>query len=429
MTRFESPVAATATVAPAALVAPRDVRDAVLAAVERRCDDIAGLTARLVREATVVGHEAGGQAVLADRLERAGFAVTRVEPDARLDGARPGGGFAPLPYEGRSCVVGSVAGTGGGRSLHLSGHIDVVPIEAEHRWTHAPWGGEQANGRIFGRGAGDMKAGLAAYLVAAETLLERCGPPAGDLIFSSVIEEETSGNGMRAVLRHGFDADATLIGEPTGLRLNHGGCGLVFAEVTLEADGGHPAFVDNARLSDRFATLLSELRVLERELNEHALARDELSAYPWPCPLNVGRIASGVWDASVPAELTCGLRIGFGFGLTPDEVHARVREVVARAVPGAAIRFHGHRAAPYRHPIDDALATALAAAHGTVNEFPALAGIATWTTDARHVARPALCYGPAAGRLHAVDEWVDVESMRRTAAVVAAFMLEWSYRH
>ena len=98
---------------------------------------------------------------------------------------------------GRTCVAGRLRGPGGGRSLHLTGHVDVVPVESEERWTHDPWGGEIAEGRMWGRGAGDMKAGIAAYLVAVEALQATGAELRGDLLFTSVIEEECGGNGMR----------------------------------------------------------------------------------------------------------------------------------------------------------------------------------------------------------------------------------------
>ena len=99
--------------------------------------------------------------------ERAGFAVERIQPDAAAALADPYAGYPALSYEGRSCVVGTSPGAGEGRSLHLSGHVDVVPVERPEEWTHDPWGGEIADGRLWGRGAGDMKGGLAAYLLAA----------------------------------------------------------------------------------------------------------------------------------------------------------------------------------------------------------------------------------------------------------------------
>ncbi len=149
----------------------------------------------------------------------------------------PHAGYPPLSYDGRSSVVGVRRGKGGGRSLHLSGHVDVVPVDPDAPWSHDPWSGEIADGRIWGRGAGDMKGGLAAYLVAAEAVAEVCGDARGDLLFSSVIEEECGGNGLWAVLRAGYTADATLIGEPTGLDIVHAGTGVVWARLTARGAG------------------------------------------------------------------------------------------------------------------------------------------------------------------------------------------------
>ena len=133
-------------------------------------------------------------------------------------------------------MAGRLRGIGGGRSLHLTGHVDVVPVESEERWTHDPWGGETAEGRMWGRGAGDMKAGIAAYLVAVEALQATGAELRGDVLFTSVIEEECGGNGMRSVLQAGYTADGTLIGEPTDLRVHVNGVGVIWARLTARSE-------------------------------------------------------------------------------------------------------------------------------------------------------------------------------------------------
>ena len=175
------------------------VQDRVSAALERgidaRREELVDLARRLVRERSVLGAEEGAQGIVAERLSALGE-VERVQPDARDAGEDPRGGYPALAYEGRTCAAVRVPGSGGGRSLHLSGHVDVVPVECEESWRHEPWGGELAEGRLWGRGAGDMKGGLAAYLIAAEVVLESI-ELAGDLVLSSVIEEECGGRCWR----------------------------------------------------------------------------------------------------------------------------------------------------------------------------------------------------------------------------------------
>ena len=211
----------------------------ILAAVARRRDELVELTCALVREQSTLGNEEGAQRIVAARLEAAGFSVDRVEPNAEEALADPRAGYPSLPYDGRSSVIGTLQGSGGGRSLHLSGHVDVVPIDAPGDWTYEPWAGTVADGRIWGRGAGDMKGGLAAYVIAAEALAETHGDRRGDLLFSSVFEEECGGNGMWSITRAGHVADATLLGEPTGLKLAHGGTGVVWARLAARGAAGH----------------------------------------------------------------------------------------------------------------------------------------------------------------------------------------------
>ena len=145
-------------------------------------------------------------------LRDAGFEVERVVPDADAALADPYAGYPYLPYEGRSSVVGTAPGAGERQLAPSDGHVDVVPVERADLGPHEPGSGEIADGRLWGRGAGDMKGGLAAYLLAAAAIAKPCDDRHGDLLSASVIEEECGGNGMWSVLREGYEADATLVG-------------------------------------------------------------------------------------------------------------------------------------------------------------------------------------------------------------------------
>ena len=243
----------------------RELERALRAAVARRRDALFELAAELVRRPSLLGSEEPAQRHVADWLGRAGFAVERVEPDAEAALADPYAGYPSLSYEGRSSVVGTSPGAGGGTSLHLSGHIDVVPVERPEQWTHDPWGGEIAEGRLWGRGAGDMKGGLAAYLVAAAAVREVLDDRRGDLVVSSVIEEECGGNGMWSVLRAGHGADGTLIGEPTGLLLAHAGTGVVWARLSAQGPSGHAAFAGRDGPFDELCRAVAAMRRIEAD--------------------------------------------------------------------------------------------------------------------------------------------------------------------
>src|SRR5262249_19501044 len=146
----------------AATSLPVGLEQAVRDAVERRRDELVELVQELVRWETVLGSETPAQEVVEARLRASGFKVERVVPDADEALADPYAGYPYLPYEGRYSVAGRLPGSGGGRSLHLNGHVDVVPVERADLWEHGPWSGDVADGRVWGRGARDMKGGLAA---------------------------------------------------------------------------------------------------------------------------------------------------------------------------------------------------------------------------------------------------------------------------
>ena len=396
------------------------VLDTIRRAVDDRIDDLCDLTTRLVRERSLLGDEEGAQQIVEERLRQLGFEVERIQPDATEALADPHGGLPILPYAGRSCVAGRRRGTGGGRSLHLSGHVDVVPVDAPERWTHDPWGGEISGGRIWGRGAGDMKAGVAAYLVGVEALLETGARLAGDVLFTSVIEEESGGNGMRAVLRAGYDADGTLIGEPTDLRVHHSGVGVIWARLTARTEGAHAAVADPTGAPvDRIFRAVLALRALEQALNGDDPAH--------PYNLNLGEIHGGVWASSVPAEVTLRLRLGFGPGLEPQDAQRLLLETVEQEAPGVAVEFEGFRAHAYYHELENPFAALVDAAHAEVQSQSDPPGrkLSTATTDARYVPGPCYCYGPSAGSIHGIDEWVDIASTRDTAITIALIASRW----
>lgn len=393
------------------------------AAVAERREQLVELIGALVRERSLTGREEGAQALIEQQLLALGFEVQRVAVAPPDDEQDQTWGYPPAPYEGRSCVAARIGGGGTGRSLHLSGHVDVVPVERPEDWLHDPWGGEVAGGRVWGRGAGDMKAGLAAYLVAAGAFLDVCGRPSGELLFSSVIEEECTGNGMKAVLAAGYEADATLIGEPSALQLMHAGVGVIWVRLCVRSEGAHVAFSGGEASSARLLDALAALRELERRLNAREHPRDPrdevfLAAHERPFRVNVGTLGGGAWPSSEPAEAQARVRVGFGLSYTPVQAQQLVREALA-GVPGVELVFEGFRAPAYCDALDHDLARVLGAAHEQLHgRAPALQAL-PGTTDARSVRGPCVCYGPVAGAIHAIDEWVEIDSAEAVAAALA----------
>ena len=182
------------------------------------------------------------QEYLQRRLVAAGFETDLWEPDA--DGllekyrGRPGAQLG-RDFRGRPNLVGTLRGTGGGQSILLTGHIDVVPAGERAHWRCEPFAGVRERESIHGRGAVDMKGGVASMLSAAEILRELDLPLRGDILFATVVDEEIGGMGTLAMADRGYRADAGILTEPTGNRISPLCHGILWGKIIIDGIGGH----------------------------------------------------------------------------------------------------------------------------------------------------------------------------------------------
>jgi acetylornithine deacetylase len=188
--------------------------------------------------AHTTNEEADLQAFVGERLRALGAEVDRWEPDAAELAGHP-----MMPpwhhYRGRPLTVGTIRGAGGGRSLVVNGHIDVVDAGERSRWTSPPFEADVRDGRVYGRGAVDMKGGVGAALFALESL-HACGVRlAGDVVFETVPDEETCAMGTIAAIARGYRGDAGLVPEPTRLNLWIATRGLLHGTLTVEGRSAH----------------------------------------------------------------------------------------------------------------------------------------------------------------------------------------------
>ncbi len=186
-----------------------NVQEEILRKIDRTAEELFGLIQELVRIPTVVGEEGGGQEWIFDLYRGLGLDVVKLVPrkEDLLD--HPAYFETGFPYgPSRPNIIGICRGKGNGRSLLLNGHIDVVspePLEAWHKG--GPWSGRIEEGRLYGRGAADMKSGLVAAFFALKTVLSLGLSPKGTVILQSVIEEEAGGGGgTLACLKAGYTA-------------------------------------------------------------------------------------------------------------------------------------------------------------------------------------------------------------------------------
>jgi acetylornithine deacetylase len=404
----------------------------ILAAVAAEEAAMTDLLAELVEAPTVLGEEAAGQAIMRRALADLGLEPFDVPIDpAALEG-HPGA--APFGWDvaGKANVLANwEPGGSGGRSLILNGHIDVVSPAPEPLWSSPPFSARRDGDWIYGRGAGDMKSGLAA-MVGAVRGLRRLGlAPRARVQLQSVVEEECTGNGALACVLAGHTADAAILTEPTQGAIWNAQVGVLWFQVRVR---GLPAHAGDAPVGanaiEASFGAIEALRALEVELN--AVKPPLYAAYPHPINLNVGVIRGGDWPSTVAGECITHFRLALYPGERVEDLKSRVEAVVAAAAPDGysfEVVYEGFACEGYELEPNALLIAALSrAAERTTGQRPPLYA-STATTDARSFQlygdTPAVCFGPLAEAEHGVDERVHVPSMTRTAQAIALFIGDW----
>ena len=399
---------------------------AVDQALERALPHALAVLGELVAEPSTLGNEGGAQRIVARELERLGFDVEEHAIDPDVLRGDPASGIPPASYAGRPVLIGRRPGSSR-RSLLIQGHVDVVPAGEERLWSSPPFTASERDGWVQGRGAADMKGGIAMALAAIAALAEAAPQAlAGELSFASVIEEECGGNGALAALLAGAVADGVLIPEPTDLGLLLGGVGVVWCEVVVTRASAHAANpVAGGSALDGALAVADALRALARGFErDDEPTRDPVERYH----VNIGSLTAGEWISCMPARATLGARVGFPTAITPAEAQRRVLAAVTEVDPLAEVRFSGFRAEGYRLADDDPFATAIAACHERVHGARPAQTSGPATNDARFYARrgiSAVCFGPRGRNLHGVDEAVEIASLAAGARTLARVIPLW----
>jgi acetylornithine deacetylase len=394
--------------------------------------------AALVRIPSITGHEDEIAAVLADRLEAAGLTVEVFHPDPaslRDDPAWPG---EEVPRGSLPVVIGRT-GRSGGRRIVLSGHHDVVPIGDPATWTADPFGGEIRGGDLYGRGANDMKGGVAAILGAVRALaatgaLRRLD---GELIVALVPSEEDGGQGTLAAIRAGATGDLAIIPEPSRLDIVVAHAGAITFRLEVPGRAAHASTRrEGISALANLQLLIAALEVDEARRNE-AETDPLMTALGLPYPTIIGTVAGGQWASTVMDLVVAEGRYGVRLGQSPEAAFAELRAAIDGACDaddflGAhrpTLELTGARFASARVPSDHPLPTALAdVAEAVTRTRPALLGV-PYGADMRLFIdvgdTPCVMFGPGDVRLaHGADERVPLAEVEACARVLAAFVVD-----
>ena len=404
----------------------------VLEAVD--VDGLLSTLADLIGIRSLGGEETPAQEYVAAFLERMGLDVDVWELD--FDVLRNHPAFsAEVERQGALGVVGAMGEDGGGRSLILNGHVDVVPAGDEANWHYPPWQATIVDGRVYGRGSCDMKGGLACALYAARAIRDAGVRLRGRLLIESVVGEEDGGAGTLAAVLRGYRADGAVVVEPTEMAVAPAQAGALSFQVTVPGLSAHGCVrEEGVSAIEKFIPIHQALMELERARNR--ANEDPLYArYRLPYALCIGQMEAGNWASSVAERLVFRGRYGVAPGEDLEEARSQFEQAVAQAARAdpwlrdhaPAVEWWGGQFSPARipaeHPLVETVGDSFAEAAGT----PARVEGMTYGADMRLLVNegntPAVLFGPGdVRRSHKPDEFVpldDLVAVTRTLALTA----------
>lgn len=415
-----------------------EIKRAVFRTIDESKDDIIAFLQKLISFPSVTGEEKGIQEFIASKLRRMGLEVDIWEPD--WDKLKKHPGYVPVEvgYKDRPNVVGTYKGVGGSRSLLFNGHVDVIPAEPISAWKHDPWAGGIEDGRLYGRGASDMKSGLAAMTMALDAIIKSKIRLKGDVILEYVVDEELSGNGTLACVLRGYKADAGISCESSSLRVQPASIGRIWFEIFVR---GKPVgiqrrwegvnAIDKGYKIVEAVSALEEIRIAKLS---HPLYPDTREALPCiVCVFQAGSYPSAFPD-------TCLLK--GNVATLPGEDSEEVKRSFVNYIHKVAqndpwlknnlpeVKFTGYFAEPSEIPVDCPIVKGISSNFKrVVKEDPIISG-RTGAADTRFINKyggtPTVIFGPGlTEQMHAINEWVRIDDLMTAVKVLALTILDW----
>ena len=413
------------------------VRQKILEKVDTTRDKSIAFLQQMVAIPSVTGDEAKIQKFLADYMAKLGLAVDMWETDWEALKKHPA--YIPVDrgYAGRPNIVATCKGTGGGRSLLLNGHTDVIPV-AGGTWSDDPWSGKIKNGRIYGRGSCDMKSGVASHIMAMECMLAAGAKPKGDVHINVVVDEEVSGHGTLDTVIRGYKADAGISGETSGLAVQPACIGRIWFEIEIR---GKPAGIQKRyegisgiELGNKIVKAVADLEAKRVATVTHPLYPNALDTLP----CIIGSFSAGNYPSAFPANAL----LKGSIGTVPGEDHEGVKQSLVQQIARAAgedpwmklhppqVRFVGYDAEaseiPRNHPIVETVCKNYKEITGRDPEVSGRQGAADTRFLNRYANTPTVIFGPGSTAvMHADDEYVSIDDYLTAIKVMALSICDW----
>ena len=413
-------------------------RQKILAEIDANKEGAIAFLQTMVSIPSVTGDEAAIQRFVSDHMKSIGLSVDMWETNWEELKKHPGYRPVDRGYSGRPNIVGTLKGTGGGRSLLLNGHTDVIPVGKGEGWTDDPWSGKIRNGRIYGRGSCDMKSGVASHILAVEALKKIDLTPKGDVMINVVIDEEVSGHGTLDTVIRGYKADAGISGETSDLAVQPACIGRIWFEIEIH---GKPAGIQQRYLGVSGIDLGNKITKAVAELEATRIATVTHPLYPSAIdslPCIVGSFQAGGYPSAFPAN--CLLK--GSIGTVPGEDHEGVKRGLVEKVAKAAeadpwmkdhppvVRFVGYDAQaseiPRNHPIVETVSRCYTEITGKQPVISGRQGAADTRFLNLYGKTPTVIFGPGSTAvMHADDEWVSIDDYMTAIKVMALSIYDW----
>lgn len=406
--------------------------------VEQMADEVVALLVRLIRFESITGNEGPIQKEVARTLEEIGLNIDLWEPNAEELKRHPICSQVESNFENRPVVVGIWAGNGSGRSLLLNGHVDVV--KPGPGWSKDPFGGEIINNKVYGRGASDMKGGVAAMIMALKVLKSLNLRPKGRILLETVVDEENGINGSLAGLLRGHTADACINCEASDLDIQRAHSGIMEFFLHVYGQPTPISRKDNAvspidkgyRLVQAMMDLESILRVTH---NHPLFPGGSMNIY-------VTSFHSGIQTTVLPDEAVIGGMVRMLPGMKAEETRRLVEQYVARVAARdpfmrqrpPKFRWKGLYAESMEVSEDNPLVVCLK------ESFSRVTGRASRTSGHEGACDPwiinnygnipTVIFGPGKiTQMHAVDEYVGIKDVITATKTLALAIYKWSFKN
>ncbi len=411
----------------------------IIEAVAERSEEIVAFLQQLVCCESVTGNESKIQEFIAETLGGMGLTVDCFDTEPVALRGYPGYLEPDLPMEGRPNVVGVWRGTGGGLSLLFNGHVDTVPLGPADQWIDGPLSAVAREGAVWGRGASDMKSGLAAMTMAVAVLQGLELRPKGDVILEYTVDEERTGLGTLMCVHRGYRADAGISCETSDLEVMPACIGRMWFTIRVEGRAAgissHWEGVNPIEKAARLVQAVSDLEQMRFADLHHRLYPDNRGALP--CTVTV--FQAGTHPSSPPGLALLRGSLGLMPYEDPQEAEQQLAgqiERVAKADPW--LRDHmpvvttegGYVAAgaeiPASHPLVGTLCSAFERVAGKSAVISGRKGAADTRFLIRQGDTPSVIFGPGpTPQMHAINEHVPIDSLITATQVLSLAIHRW----